>query len=424
MNMKIRKHPFILSMLLLGSLLLSACAGLLEQVEQAVQEDYGPNYSAQERHTRSFEALWTLLEKNYIHYDSAGVDWDSLHDQYTTKIEAGLDNDQFSDLLRELGAELPIGALAYQSRSERLEADTGDFSTYEGIGAIIGFQEKEEPHIVILDVIEDSPAEKAGLKPHDSIYAIDGNPVLLEEGLSVVNRVRGPAGSTVTLDVRSPGKAERTVEVTRGKLASGGKLEAYQIKGTQYGYILFPPINYADMTNDVRASLQTFTSNQKMEGLILDLRVASSSNGWPLGDLFALFFDGNAGEFYNRADQTEAVAIKGEDYLSSQSVPLIILIGSNTTGSPEILAASLQAGDRAIIIGGATSGSIEATDVFYLPDGSRIFIETASFRLSDGSELGGKGIKPDVALDAGWDKVHPNSDPVLDKAVEILDEQK
>lgn len=422
--MNIRKFSLFVFIVLMLSLWLAGCGSLLNAAEEAVGGDYGPAYVPEEHETRTFETLWKHLTESYVYFDTAKVDWDALHDKYMARIEAGLSEEQFSDLLRGLQAELPIGALVYQSRSERIQADIADASSYEGIGAIVGFQEKEQPHVVILDVIDGSPAEKAGLKAHDSIYEIDGDPVLLEEGLTVVNRIRGPAGSTVTLQVKSPGKAERAVEVTRGKLVSNGKLEWYQIKGTHYGYILFPPLNYQNMTQDLQKILQDLTTNQKLEGLILDLRVAGSSRGWPLQDLLTMFYNGKIGEFYDRAKKTQAISVQGEDYLSSQTVPLIILIGANTSGSPEIMAASLQAGKRATLIGEATSGAVEATEAFYLPDGSRIFIETASFRLANGKDVGSNGLQPDIGLDAGWDDIQPNADPVLEKAVETLNEQK
>jgi len=419
-----RKLSFIIFVLLLGSLALSACGSLLNAAEEVVQGDYGPVYSSQEHQTRTFDAAWKYLTENYIHYDTADVDWDAIHAKYQSQIDAGLSNAEFSDLMGELEADLPLGALVYQSRSERIEADIADSATYEGIGAIVGFQKEEKPHVVILDVMDGSPAEEAGLQPHDSIYQIDGDPILLDEGLTVVNRIRGPAGSTVTLQVQTPGETERAVEVTRGKLVSSGKLEAHEIEGTNYGYILFPPLSYQDMTQDVLKSLQEFTTNKKLDGLILDLRVAGSTRGWPLQDLLIMFHNGEIGEFYNREDQVQPLSIQGDDYLSSQTVPLVILTGSNTSGSPEILAASLQAGKRATIIGQTTSGAVEVTEAFYLPDGSRIFIETGSFRLANGEEVGADGLQPDVLLDAGWDDVQPNADPVLDRAIEILDEQK
>ena len=137
-----------------------------------------------------------------------------------------------------------------------------------------------------------------------------------------------------------------------------------------------------------------------------------------------MFYNGKIGEFYNRSNETQPVTIQGEDYLSSQTVPLVILIGANTSGSPEILAASLQAGKRATVVGESSAGSIAATESFYLPDGSRIFIETVSFRLSNGTELGNQGLQPDTKLEAGWDDIRPGADPVLQKAIDLLDERK
>jgi carboxyl-terminal processing protease len=419
-----RKFYFFVIFLLLASFWLTGCGSLLNAAEEAVGGDYGPEYVPQEQQTRTFEALWKHLTDSYIYFDTANVDWNAVHDKYDSKIEAGLTDEQFVDLLGELQAELPSGAFRYQSRNERIQADVTDASSYEGIGAIVGFQKEEQPHIVILDVIDGSPAENAGLKPHDSIYEIDGSPILLEEGLTVVNRIRGPAGSTVTLQVKTPGKTERAVEVTRGKLSSSGQLESHQVPNTNYGYILFPPLSYPSMTDDIRTALQGLTTNQKLEGLILDLRVAGSSRGWPLQELVTMFFNGNIGEFYNRNNETQPLTVKGEDYLSSQTVPLIILVGANTSGSPEILAAGLQAGKRATVVGEPTAGSFEVTEAFYLPDGSQIFVEIASFRLAKGKEIGSNGLQPDVTLDEGWDEIQVNADPVLEKAIELLDAQK
>jgi C-terminal processing protease CtpA/Prc len=153
--------------------------------------------------------------------------------------------------------------------------------------------------------------------------------------------------------------------------------------------------------------------------LILDLRVAGSSRGWPLEEMLTVFHDGTVGEFYNRAE-SQTIEITGQDILSSQTVPLVLLVGSNTSGFPEILAASLQSSNRAILIGSPTSGSVETSSSFYLPDGSLAYVESGSFRLSNGEELGQNGIKPDVLIGADWDEVVPDADPVLDAAIGAL----
>ena len=420
MNTKAKMLP--LSILVL-SLFLSACIGLIPLEEEPVAGEFGPKTSLQEQQTETFETLWKHFEENFIYFESSDVNWETVHDQYLQRVQAGLTPEEFSTLMDELEAELPEGSIAYQSRAERIEADIADTSSYEGIGAFVGFMEEPEPHIVLLDVIEGSPAEQAGLKAHDSIFEIDGSPILLEEGIAAVDRVRGPAGSSVTLSIQSPGEPVRSVEVKRGKLNSTGRLEAYNLTGTNFGYLLFPPVGYDTLDEDVVKSLQALTTNRVLEGLILDLRIASSTRGWPLEPIYTMFFNGPMGDFYNRSDK-QTVQVEGQDVFGSQEVPLVVLVGRNTSGTPEILAASLQAHERATVIGEATPGSIEGATSYYLPDGSELFIQTTSFMLPNGEEIGTQGVVPDLVVEAGWDEISPNNDPVLDKAIEFLGDQQ
>ena len=132
-------------------------------------------------------------------------------------------------------------------------------------------------------------------------------------------------------------------------------------------------------------------------------RIVNSSSDWPIDALMTIFSNGNIGEVYSRI-QTQPLEIQGQDLLGSQSMPLVILVGQNTKGFAEIFAASLQASHRAVIVGEPTSGEVETQSPFYLPDGSRMFIQSTSFRLSNGDELGNTGIKPDVLVPTGWDR--------------------
>jgi carboxyl-terminal processing protease len=418
-----KKAIFLQALLLIMGFILSACIGLIPLEEEPSTGEFGPQASLQEQQTKTFETMWSHLEENYIYFETAEVDWETLHNKYLDRINTGLTSDEFASLIEELEAELPAGSLVHETRAERIERDTSDTSSYEGIGAFVGFSEEPEPHIVLLDVIEGSPAEEAGLQAHDSVFAIDGNPILLEEGITAVDRVRGPAGSSVTLDVQTPGTPERSVEVQRDKLTSTGKLKSSAIPGTNYSYLLFPPIGYATLQADVVESMQKFSTDKKLEGLVIDLRIASSTRGWPLEDMFTMFYDGTLGEFYNR-NEKQLVEVTGQDTFSSQEIPLVVLVGQNTTGFPEIFAASLQMHERAVVIGETTPGAIETTTDFYLPDGSQAFIATTSFVLPNGDDIGTRGVIPDVTMEAGWDDVLPDHDPVIDRAVETLDGQQ
>ena len=420
-----RKTVFLPAAFIVLSIILSACIGLIPLEEEPDTGSFGPSYSPQEHQTRVFDAIWTHLQESYIHYESADVDWEALNKEYLERINAGLSDDEFTALIQELQTELPSGSLTYQPRAERIEAETADTSTYEGIGAVMAFNEDPAPHFVVLSVIPGSPAEKAGLKAHDSVMEVDGEAIQAEEGLNATNRIRGSAGSTVTLNVQSPGEPERSIKLQRAKLTSTGKLEASMLPGpNDYGYMLFPSVGSGTLMRDVVASLQTFTTNRTLDGLVLDLRIASSGRGsWPLEELFKLFHDGNVGEFYNSKEE-QVLNINGEDQLSSQTVPLIILVGENTAGFPEILAAGMQSGGRAEIVGARTPGAVEITTPFYLPNGALLFVETTSFRLPNGEEIGNNGVQPDVDVEAGWDEVLPDADPVLEAAIKLLDAQE
>jgi carboxyl-terminal processing protease len=421
-----RKLPFLALLLMSTGILLSACSGLLSLDDEPVSGEFGPKYSAEEHQMRTFDSLWKNMQESYVYYDTAEVNWNALHETYVDKIQSGLDGEQFTTLLKGLEKELPDGSVVYESRAERVETDIANASipaTIEGIGAILNFEEKDEPHLVVLSVIPGSPAEAAGLKAHDSIVSIDGKPIDVEEGANATSRIRGPAGSTVKLAVRSPGQQERTIEIKRAKITGTPKLEAYKIVGTDYGYLLFPPVEYQGLDQDVFNSLQTLSSDSNLKGIILDLRITSATPQWPIDTLLAIFQKGKIGEFYNRSKRS-ALEVQGQDVVGSQTMPLVVLVGEKTQGFAEVFAAGLQLNKRAVIVGEKTPGAVETQAVFYLPDGSRLFVESTSFQLATGEELGNTGVIPDVQVQGRWDEVSLDHDPALNQAIEFLQKAK
>ena len=116
-----RKTAFLPALIVILSVALSACIGLLPLDEKPIAGDYGPSYSSQEHQTRVFDAIWTHLQDSYIYYESADTDWEALNKKYLERINAGLSDEQFTALIQELQTELPSGSLTYQSRAERIE---------------------------------------------------------------------------------------------------------------------------------------------------------------------------------------------------------------------------------------------------------------------------------------------------------------
>ena len=421
-----RTRQFDLNLgLLTCTLILSSCVGLppISLEAETIDLPLGPQITSEEHQTRVFESLWGLLEANYIYYEHANVNWDELHETYLQRVNSGLTTEEFNALLNQFESELPENEFIFRSRAERIEDDIADNSSYGGIGAFVGFEQEERPHIVILDVMPDSPAEQAGLLAHDTILAVDGDPVRLEEGLSVVDRIRGPADSKVLLKVKTPGENERDVEITRAQLTGLGGLKSEQFEDTHIGYVLFPPSVPASLIDEFTQILTDFSSDDDFRGVILDLRISNSSAGWPLEAMLSLFQNGIVGEIYSRTE-SQILRLEGRDAGGSQELPLVILTGENTRGLPEIFTAAMQQNGRATVIGSATPGDVETLGGFLLPDGSQVFIASTSFRLPDGEEIGVNGISPAIQIDARWDQIGPDKDPLIQAAIEALEVQQ
>ncbi|RMH02438.1 MAG: PDZ domain-containing protein [Chloroflexi bacterium] len=404
-------------LVILLSILLVACR---QQPASVTQKSQQPDLHTLQ--TQTFEALWQTVNDNFVYEDFGGVNWENVREQYASRLEEDLSAEAFAELMREMVSELPETAVVtYQTREERIQQaldDTG--ANYEGIGAFVSVRENPEARVILLSIMPNSPAEKAGLQPHDSILAVDGISIadILPEEHPVM-RVRGPAGTDVTLTVRPPGGIPRDVVVTRGAVTvTPGKLQVTRLADT-IAYVLFPPVPYANMVNDLLATLDALNTEATITGLILDLRIATTSNGWPIDDLLSLFGNGRLGEIYTRTDTTP-ITVTGTDTLNSQQIPLAIIVGPDTSGTPELFAAALQSIKRATIIGQNTTGELEGFTPFFLPDGSRVFVPTSSYRTPDLREIGLLGVMPDIPIQADWDEVTDDNDPVRAAAVTVL----
>jgi carboxyl-terminal processing protease len=319
--------------------------------------------------------------------------------------------------------EFAEGEILYVTREERIATDTAASTTnYGGIGAFVDFEAEETPHVVILDVIPGSPAEKAGLRAHDSVYAVDGSPVLLEEGSDVVLRIRGEAGTKVTLTVQTPGKDQREVEITRATISGIVGLNAGEISDTGIGYIRMPTVGSEGLAEEVVQALEGFQKNGSFKGLIIDLRISGANSNFPLEQMLALFLDNTIINIFDRT-QSETYLVEGQDFSGSQEMPIVVLVGEHTSGPAEIFAAAVQESGRGIVMGSNTVGSIEAFSGFPLSNGAQIFIAIASYRIGGSEELGISGLSPEVRVEARWDEIDPANDPVIQEAIDSLEAQ-
>ena len=369
-----------------------------------------------ELHLRTYDAFWTKLEPNYIFVGSTDFDWKLMPIQTRRQVSSGMTDEEFDGLIDSFIDLFPDDTVIYRNRVERINADLKATLSYEGIGAYISVINEPTPHIVLLSVITSSPAEKAGLRAHDSIYYVDGKPVTEEEGITVVDRIRGPAGSIVTLQVISPNGSERTVEVTRERLQATDMLRYTYLPIAKAGLIRIPMGGNANIMSDMLTSIDTLIVENGMENLVIDMRVAHSNDDWPLESMLSLFTEGDMGTIYTRYDNY-ALTVDAQNVSGSQTIPLVLLVGPDTQGASEIFAAALQDKGRATVIGQPTSGYVFDFEHFILPDGGEVFFGNSSYVSPLGRDIGVLGVMPDVLVQSSWDQVSDEDNFKYDSVV-------
>ena len=388
-----------------------------QQQEQTVRDGIGSadgDQSALTIQLRTFDELVDALREHYVFSEHHAVPWDDLESRYRTKVLSLLRSSEFPDVVREMMAELPPHAAVWQSRDERIDRQSTDSRNYEGIGAYVAFRGEPLPRVILLSVMPGSPAERAGLRDHDALLAVDGIPVSVDEGDEVVNRIRGPAGSVVNLTVRTPNAAPRIVPVTRGRvqLTEGANRVRYALlPETDVAYILLPRQSTTTLGAEIAQALTVISAEVALRGVILDLRVAALGNSWPLDEMLTMFGNGTLGEMYS-VGETIPLVIAGQDVAGSQTLPLALLVGRDTEGLPEIFAGALQSVGRAVVFGTRTSGAIEASQLVPLSDGSRVLISSTSYRTATGLDVGLAGLEPNLSVNFDWDAVTEQVDPV------------
>ncbi len=367
---------------------------------------------------RILEEIDQIIREGYLFEDYEGFDWDGGVEELRSLTNHGMNQERFTTALDTLIGGLPEGTVFYMTREERIAAEIENTTIYTGIGTFVSFRAEPEPRVILLSVIDGSPAQSAGLQSHDAIYTIDGELVRAEEGLAVVDRIRGPEGSDVVLEVASPGELRREVVVTRGRLTAIDRFYTGKFP-SGVSYILSPVMADSTLSDAILEDLQDLEAQAQAPGIILDLRIAHATAEWPLMALLTLFSDGDHGALYNREGQTP-LTVEGKDFFNSQSIPLVILIGPDTNGPSEVFAAALQVNGRATLVGLPTPGRILGFDVRRLSDGSQLTYAASSFVTSDGQDLAWSGVSPDVLINDDWDQVSTEVDPVIETALQIL----
>lgn len=386
----------------------------------------GPPPTPSALQAKLLDEIWKTINDNYLYRDFNGLDWNAIHAEYAQRIAAGLTDDQFYQDMYEMVQRLGDNHSTFFSPTQAKLMDEQYAGQYDYVG--IGVVHTPEPERKLLSVVlvfPGSPAEQAGIQPHDSILAVDGQPVFDAQG-NQLNLLRGPAGTTIQVTVQTPGQQPRVLAITRQNVAVEMPVP-HQIyttaSGKHIGYLLIPTFNEGGISALVGQTIGEMSASGPLDGLIVDNRHNTGGTSQEMLNTLSYFASGPAGYFVQKGTQ-DTVSAAGIDIAGSQKIPLVILVGKNTVSFGEIFSGILKDLGRAYLIGEPTKGNVELLSVFNFSDGSRGWIATGTFRpLNHPDQLWEKvGVKPDLNLTSQWDQVTQDNDPVIQAALQHFDE--
>jgi carboxyl-terminal processing protease len=290
-------------------------------------------------------------------------------------------------------------------------------------GGIGGYVNVVAGELVLLQVLPGSPAAAAGLRPGESIAAIDGVPWAQFSSMDeAVLAITGEVGSAVTLAVRGLDGTEREVSLTRAVIDPGGSVvQGRTIEGTHVGLLTIGDFASPDVAGRVRGTLGDLMAEGPLDGLIVDLRTNPGGDFDVVLDTLALFVPGGAaGRLADREGATDLLIPEGGTVPEIEGLTVAVLVGPYTGGESECFAAGMQLHGRATIVGLPSEGDTKIPSYQALSDGSLLAISDRVYQLPDGSAVDGRGVQPDVAVDMDWQVYNTSDDPQIQAAVEAL----
>jgi len=281
--------------------------------------------------------------------------------------------------------------LTKEEHEELMEETKGEFS---GIGIEITIKDRI---LTVVSPIEGTPAYKAGMKAGDKIIKVEGESTQDMTLLDAVKRIRGPEGTEVKLTVMREG-AEKPIDftITRGVIP---------IKSVK-AFMLSPGIGYVRISNfqsdtaeDVSSALDDLEKENKLKGLIIDLRNNPGcllSQAIEVSDLF--LDSGIIVSTKGRGDGHDIKATAHKENKKAGEYPIIILVNGGSASAAEIVAGALKDNKRALILGTRTFGKGSVQTILPLSDGSGLRLTTARYYTPSGKSIQSSGISPDLEI--------------------------
>ncbi|WP_196020099.1 S41 family peptidase [Mediterraneibacter faecis] len=347
--------------------------------------------------SKKLNKLNALIDKYYLYEDEIDTD----------KLAEGI----YSGYTSALGDKYTV----YYDEDETKALMESTSGTFSGVGATLT-KDADTGYATIVNVYEDSPAEKAGLKAGDILEKIDDHEVGDEQLDTVVSWIKGEKGTDVKITVLRDGEE---LELTATRDTIEVKTVSYEMKENQIGYIRvseFDTVTY-DQFKEALDDLE----NQGMQGLVVDLRNNPGGSLDTVTNMLRLLLpEGTIVSTKDKNGKTDEITCDGTHEFKKA---MAVLVNQYSASASEIFSGAVQDYGTAKIVGVTTYGKGVVQQLMDLGDGTCLKVTIAEYYTPNGRSINGKGVEPDVEVEYQYDEENPKADNQLDQALSTVQEE-
>ena len=276
---------------------------------------------------------------------------------------------------------------------ELKEGTTGQFG---GLGIEVTM---ENGFVKVVSPIDDTPAQRAGIKTGDLIVRLDDQPVKDMSLTDAVKTMRGAPGSKIVLTVVREGE-EAPLKLTLVRAVIKVQSVKNRLLEKDYGYLRISSFQSGtgESVKEALANLKKDNEGRRLRGLVLDLR---NNPGGVLNaavDVSDAFLKSGLIVYTEGRIENSEMRFNANPDDLLDNAPMVVLINAGSASASEIVAGALQDHKRAVIMGEKSFGKGSVQTILPTSNGSAVKLTTARYYTPSGRSIQAEGIEPDIAL--------------------------